>query len=181
MPWRHPEYAHNDTETPNGTGCWDCGREAGEHFGHLHLLCPYEGVDCPDELRRAPGYPRPFSAQPTPAPGTTERGLSLRELQVRLPWTIRYSADFRASPMAHKDFSHALHHVGKALGRLHALADDMDHDRDAALQAIKETNGKYVADLVVCALRLANVFPGGGLDLQRAVVERIEQKNGVKL
>jgi hypothetical protein len=108
--------------------------------------------------------------------------MTLRELQTNLPWTIKYSQDFRSSPQPHKDFAHALHHVGKATGRLHELADDMDHDRAVALgENVRETYHKYVADLVVCALRLANTFPGGVLDLERAVVERIESKNGVKL
>jgi hypothetical protein len=115
-------------------------------------------------------------------PQTTE--ISLRQLQTNLPWTIKYSQDFRMNPQSHKDFAHALHHVSKAAGHLHAFADDMDHDRAIAAAAQANTHGlygKYIADLVVCALRLANTFPGGPLDLQRAVRERIEDKNGVKL
>jgi hypothetical protein len=58
----------------------------------------------------------------------------------------------------------------------------MDHDREVADSSTLRTEyGKYVADLVVCALRAANTFPGGVLDLQKAVVDRIETKNGVKL
>jgi len=107
-------------------------------------------------------------------------GITLRELQVSLPWTIRYSRDFRASPQPHKDFSHALHHVGKALGRLHELADDMDHDRAVADDAsLRDRYGRYVADLVVCALRIANTFPGGHVDLDKAVRQRIELKNAM--
>lgn len=103
---------------------------------------------------------------------------TIRQFQTNLPWTIRYSNDFRSSPITHKDFAHALHHVSKAAGKLHALADDMDHDRTLADDAtLRDQYGKYVADLVVCALRLANTFPGGVLDLQRAVHERIENKN----
>lgn len=107
---------------------------------------------------------------------------TLRELQTNLPWTIRYSQDFRSNPQPHKDFAHAMHHVAKASGKLHALVDDMDHDRTVAdSAALRADYGKYVADLVVCALRLANTFPGGVLDLERAVVDRIESKNAVKI
>jgi hypothetical protein len=110
------------------------------------------------------------------------KDFTLRELQTKLPWTIRYSQDFRSSPMAHKDFAHTMHHVSKAAGQLHALADDMDHDRAVADDpTLREKYAKYVADLVVCALRAANTFPGGIIDLQTAVQERIEGKNGVKL
>ena len=103
---------------------------------------------------------------------------TIRELQTSLPWTIRYSRDFRANPQPHKDFTHALLHVVKAVGKLQGLADDMDHDREVADDSkLHEAYGKYVADLVVCALRAANVFPGGVLDLQSAVQERIKVKN----
>lgn len=108
--------------------------------------------------------------------------LTIREFQTKLPWTIRYSQDFRSSPATHKDFAHALHHVSKAAGKLHGLADDMDHDREIANDpTLRERYGKYVADFVVCALRMANTFPGGVLDLQTAVHERIESKNEAKL
>src|SRR6185312_10545664 len=99
---------------------------------------------------------------------------TIRQFQTNLPWTIKYSQDFRSNPQPHKDFAHALHHVSKAAGKLHAFADDMDHDRNIALDAsepvsgLKSTFSKYVADLVVCALRLANTFPGGPIDLQQA-------------
>lgn len=110
------------------------------------------------------------------------KDFTIREFQTNLPWTIRYSQDFRSSPMTHKDFSHTLHHVSKAAGKLHSLADDMDHDRALADDpTLREQYAKYIADLVVCALRLANTFPGGVVDLQAAVHDRIETKNGVWL
>lgn len=107
---------------------------------------------------------------------------TIREFQTNLPWTIRYSQDFRSSSMTHKDFAHSLHHVSKAAGKLHELADDMDHDRTLADDPyLRDKYSKYIADLVVCALRISNVFPGGVIDLQKAVHDRIENKNGVKL
>jgi hypothetical protein len=107
---------------------------------------------------------------------------TIRELQTKLPWTIRYSTDFRSNPQTHKDFAHALHHVSKAAGKLHALADDMDHDRELANDpTLRERYAKYIADLVVCAIRMANTFPGGVVDLQNAVQHRIEEKNETKL
>lgn len=108
--------------------------------------------------------------------------LTIRELQTRLPWSVRYSTDFRSSPVTHKDFAHALTHIVKAAGALAAFVDDMDHDRSVADgRALELTYGKYIADMVICALRLANTMPGGVLDLQRAVQQRIESKNDVSL
>ncbi len=108
---------------------------------------------------------------------------TIKEIQVKLPWTIKYSTDFRSNPMSHKDFAHGLTHVGKAAGKLHEFVDNMDHDRDTALGfgGNKEEYAKYIADLVICALRMANTFPGGVIDLETEVIKRIESKNGVKL
>src|SRR5208282_5540833 len=108
------------------------------------------------------------------------KDFTIRELQTNLPWTIKYSEDFRKNAMTHKDFAHALTHVGKAAGKLHELVDKMDHDRQYAVDTGKMKDfHKYIADLVVCALRMSNTFPGGVVDLQREVTMRIEMKNGI--
>lgn len=102
--------------------------------------------------------------------------MNLKDIQVQLPWTVRYSQDFRMNPQSHKDFTHAILHAQKALGKLAALADDMDHDKNLA-DNISPEFGKYIADLVVCALRMANEFPSQKIDLQYEVIKRIETKN----
>lgn len=107
--------------------------------------------------------------------------MTLSKLQTQFPWTVKYSQDFRLSPMTHKDFAHALHHVSKAAGKLHGFVDDMDHNKDLALSIDPTEYSKYIADLVVCAIRLANTFPGRMIDLEKEVIQRIESKNGVKL
>lgn len=107
--------------------------------------------------------------------------MDLRTLQLNLPWTIKYSRDFRANPQPHRDFAHALIHTGKALGKLFAFADDMDHDRDVALQVSPTSSARYLADLVICAMRASNTYPGTVIDLEAAVIERLESKNGTKL
>ena len=103
---------------------------------------------------------------------------TLRELQSSLPWTGHYHRDFRATPMTHKDFAHALLHVHKAGGKLAAIVNDAEHGGVRwGDEAIRGEVGKYVADLVVCALRMANTCPDGQIDLQRAVEDRITNKN----
>ena len=112
---------------------------------------------------------------------------SLRFLQLNLPWTPSYSEDFRANPQSHKDFSHAVLHIAKAAGNLATVAEEWDHKRPAGqrpgttLEAERAAATKALADLVICALRAANMLPGGTLDLAQAVIDRIETKNGVKL
>ena len=103
--------------------------------------------------------------------------LTIRDIQKQLPWTIKYSRDFRANPQSHKDFAHALTHLVKASGKIASIVDDLDHRRES-----NELEGyeKYVADLVVCAIRMAKTSPLP-FDLHSAVIERIESKNGVEL
>lgn len=106
------------------------------------------------------------------------RDLTIREMQTQLPWTIHYHRDFRSSPMSHKDFGHALLHVTKACGKLAAAVNDAEH---GGSDFKPEEIDRYVADLVVCALRMANTCPGRIIDLQAAVESRIELKNEVRL
>jgi hypothetical protein len=106
------------------------------------------------------------------------KDLTIRELQTQLPWTVHYHHDFRANPLRHKDFGHALLHVLKAAGKIAAVVNDAEHGgSDFKLEEID----RYVADLVVCALRMANTCPGRTIDLQRAVEDRIENKNNAEL
>jgi len=99
---------------------------------------------------------------------------TIRELQTSLPWTGHYHRDFRSTPMTHKDFAHALLHVTKASGKLAGFINDAEH---GGHDFNHDEVGKYVADLVVCALRMANTCPNGVIDLQKAVEDRITTKN----
>lgn len=94
-------------------------------------------------------------------------------------WTDElYSDQFRSSPSKYKDFDHALKHVRKAAQALENMTEEADHGADSFdANAVK----KYVADLMICAIRLANVSPTGALDLEDAVFDRIERKMGVRL
>lgn len=99
---------------------------------------------------------------------------TIRELQSSLPWTAHYHRDFRANPQSHKDFDHALLHIVKASGGLATVIDQAEHGgHEFEHDAVQ----KYVADMVICALRMANTCPNGIIDLQHAVEERITTKN----
>lgn len=52
--------------------------------------------------------------------------------------------------------------------------------RRKAKKAQREVE-KLTADLVICAMRLANVRPDGAFDLWSAVLRRIDDKNGTTL
>jgi hypothetical protein len=107
----------------------------------------------------------------------------LKLLQAELPklWTDElYSEQFKASPSKYKDFQHALLHVRKAEGRLSEMVEEADHDGVPRSFPIDDVE-KYIADLVICTVRLALTYPGGAIDLEKAVLGRIERKMGVRL
>lgn len=107
------------------------------------------------------------------------RGFSLSWLQNSLKFTMLYSAEFGQNPLPHKVFSHALTHVGKALGRLFGLSDDLDHDPSPLYtrnSAVGDPYKKYLADVVICAARAAQEFPGGKFDLGEEIIRRADEK-----
>lgn len=95
-------------------------------------------------------------------------------------WTDElYSEEFRKSPSKHKHFDHTLKHIRKAAQELENLTEEADH---AALPTFEPaTVAKYVSDMVISAIRLANVAPGVTLALEDAVFARIERKMGVRI
>jgi hypothetical protein len=85
-------------------------------------------------------------------------------------------------------FEHVLGHVSKATGKIHGLVGDADHiqaggrftERGAAFGLAEEGNGKaasaYIADLIICAGKLAALCPSGEIDLEKAVADRMAEK-----
>ena len=90
-----------------------------------------------------------------------------------MPWGDSYSEAFKANPQEHKDFAHALTHIHKSAGKLTEQVEVLDHGMPYA----PEHMAKWLADLVICTMRMANTRPGGLVDLQRAVEDRLESKN----
>jgi hypothetical protein len=84
-------------------------------------------------------------------------------------------------------YGHVLGHVVKAAGKLAGLDGDADHyqercgvDRDAAYALAEEAAGKpgrvYVADLFICAGKLAALYPAGEFEPEEAVRLRMDEK-----
>lgn len=95
-------------------------------------------------------------------------------------WTDElYSDQFKESPSKYKDFDHALKHLRKAAQELENMTEEADHT--GASDFDKAAITKYVADLMICAIRLANVDPTGSFNVEEAVFKRIERKMGAVL
>ncbi len=106
----------------------------------------------------------------------------IQTLQTELKklWTNElYSKEFNSSPLKHKDFDHALKHVFKAATRLLEMTEEVDHSDE--MQHDPAAIRKYLADLVISTVRLANVSPTGEVDIEKAIFDRIERKMGKKI
>lgn len=101
--------------------------------------------------------------------------MKISELQATLPWGAHtYTEEFQQYGVAHRDFAHALLHVMKAAGKLAIAVDGADHVGPE--NAFDPQLDRFLADLVICAARMANTCPGRVIDLEAAVEKRIKQK-----
>lgn len=108
----------------------------------------------------------------------------LKTLQAELQkvWTEEtYSEEFRNSPAKDKNFRHALLHATKAIGKLVEMSEMSDHDGVNAVTYSIESAEKYLADLIICAVRMASEHPLKTIDIENAVIERLAKKMGLKL
>ena len=104
--------------------------------------------------------------------------LTITHAQSYQPWTVPYSAAVRDSGVPHILGSHVALHAAKSVGKLAAVFEALDHFDRPANRAQIEVLRYMSADLVTTALRVANLY---GFDLALALVERVEEKNGVNI
>lgn len=89
-------------------------------------------------------------------------------------------AHFETNALPHRHFNHALTHAMKALGKLAALSDALDHSYmakhgnfDQECAELEKEAQKYLADLVICTVRMAqqrNVDLDAGINARLAVL-----------
>ena len=103
--------------------------------------------------------------------------MNIKELQEKLPWTVPYSEAFEQSMDETSYFRHAMLHIGKSTGLINEYLESYDHRPSQPAISLHH----QVADLVICALRMANTCPGGKFDLEKTIIRRLETKNKVKL
>lgn len=105
--------------------------------------------------------------------------MTLSEIQKELEktWTLEsYSEEFKAGKLPYRDFDHALKHVMKATGKLVSMVEEADHGGESfPVQRV----ANYIADLVICGIRLASKHPYGQIDIESAVMARIREKADV--
>jgi hypothetical protein len=98
--------------------------------------------------------------------------VTLRWLQQNLPWQGSYTEAFESGPK-HNHFVHNVLHLAKAVGKLAAAVEPLDHHHSEAVRHVSTA----LADVVICAIRLANVYPEHPVDLETEVIKRLREKN----
>jgi hypothetical protein len=115
---------------------------------------------------------------------TESEPMDLRHMQETQPWTAPYTWPFEQSRRQepHRSLLHDLMHVTKAVGVLSSIAEWADHGSVRHERVDQSEYEGRIADLVMCALHMANNPPVGYLhfDLHDAVVNRVERVNAVK-
>lgn len=108
--------------------------------------------------------------------------LTIRFAQQNQPWTVPYSYGvLRAESVGfvpHVLASHAALHAAKTVGKLAAVFERLDHRTEAIRDDERREVAAMAADLLVIALRFANLY---GFDLADELERRVEEKNGVPL
>jgi hypothetical protein len=139
-----------------------------------------------DSLESAADYSRILSRENRPGkdfvilpvPGDVKHP-SLSEIQEELhrTWTMEsYSKEFKDGKLPYRDFQHTLMHIMKATGKLVSMVEEADHGGES-FPAKRTAN--YLADLVICAIRMASKHPYGKIDIESAVMARIREKADV--
>lgn len=107
--------------------------------------------------------------------------MDLKEVQTEIEkrWgSSEYSDEFNARPDVQRDAHHAALHITKALGKLASELDDLDHKNGDPAPAVVDVSvvTNALADIVICAARVASKWPEARIDLNEAVRRRIEAK-----
>lgn len=110
--------------------------------------------------------------------------LTLLAMQVEVEnrWGFSaYGDAFMARADPQRDADHAMKHIAKALGKLSGASDDFDHtnrDRYNKKDMIESNDAAEaaIADLLICAARVASTWPGGPMDLDAIVARRLAKK-----
>lgn len=106
--------------------------------------------------------------------------LNYLQEELKKLWTSEgYSEEFRKRYCPQKDLDHALKHIRKATQAIENMTEEADHS--GKLSADSFDVGKYLADIIISVVRAANVFPGAKIDLEKAILSRIQHKMGKRL
>ena len=91
---------------------------------------------------------------------------ALRTFQASMPWTELWSAGFLGDPRPYARFEHCMTNIAAKAGAIFQRVEMADHyGPDYTLGLDRHKDGTALAVIVMSALKAANVYPGGPIDL----------------
>lgn len=95
---------------------------------------------------------------------------ALQKLQGMQPWTDLWSGDFERDPRSYKGFEHCLINIAAKTGAALQRVEMADHyGADYALALNRGKDAAALAVIIMSALKAANAYPGGALDIAGAI------------
>ncbi len=104
---------------------------------------------------------------------------AFRALQGAMPWTDLWSGDFLSDPRPYSKLEHCLINVVAKTGAILQRVEMSDHyGQEYALGLDREKDAAALAFIVMSALKAANCYPGGPLDLAGPIESDLIRRNG---
>ena len=91
---------------------------------------------------------------------------AIQALQAEMPWTDIWTEGFLSDPRSYSRFEHCLTNIAAKLGTCFGMVEMSDHYGEGyTLGLDRDKAGIALAFIVMSALKAANAYPGGPLDL----------------
>jgi len=102
---------------------------------------------------------------------------AFRRLQAAMPWTDIWSADYIADPRSYKAFSHCLTNIAAKLGAVFQRVELSDHYGPGYnLGLNREKDGAALAIIIMSAMKAANSYPGGPIDIASHIDDDLRRR-----
>ena len=100
-----------------------------------------------------------------------------RKLQEAMPWTELWSGDFLRDSRSYARLEHCLTNISAKLGSIFQRVEMSDHyGPDYKLGMNRQKDGNALAVIIMSALKAANVYPGGPIDLSEFINNDLERR-----
>jgi hypothetical protein len=98
-----------------------------------------------------------------------------------MPWTEIWSEGFLQDPRSYSRFQHCLTNIGAKLGSLFQRVEMSDHyGSEYKLGLDRDKDGTALALIIMSAMKAANVYPGGVINLSEYIEADLMRRNAGK-
>jgi hypothetical protein len=102
---------------------------------------------------------------------------AFQSLQNGMPWTGIWSAEFQKDPRSYAGFQHCLTNIAAKLGAIFQRIEMADHyGPEYELALDRDKDGKDLAFVIMSAMKAANAYPGGPIDLSRFIESDLNRR-----